>query len=455
MTIADRLRGLVQRAKSYRTALGAVVALGLKAAGALLTLAVFTFAARAMTADEFGRLAIWFNALGFLGIAAVFGQDTLIARSFGEYAGRGDFEKAWGAYRYGWRMTIPSAAIFAAGVTLLAPIFFPGLARTAVLAGAMFLLTQTCLHYSSHATRVAVNLVVSETTRELVWRVVLLGAVIWAVMRQGLTPAEFFTAAAIGQVLSIGAQLWRVRRVYLLHPVARFDEEARSEWGSRSRSMWLSAMIEGASLYFDVMLIGYFASPAAAGDYFVAARIANIFIMVLTGLNTYSFSHSANLYFSGQKKKLQEILRTLAVVGSVMLLPCLLVIYFFGGTILTIFGQRYESAYPTLLVLSTACFIMSLSGSASVILLTTGHERIYSRVIFAATVLRVSLTALLAWRYGALGAACGWALVNAPLFMILSVICRRACGVDTSILSALPCNSKSTIGGSATESFAK
>lgn len=437
MRVAELLKRFLQKALSQRAAIAAIAAMSLKGFGALLTLAVFTLAARAMTADDFGRLAIWFNALGFLGIAATYGQDTLIARSFGEYAGKGEYEHAWGAYRYGWRMTLASAVVFALAILVLAPLFFPGVARVTVLAGAMFLLTQTCLHYSSHSARVVAGIVVSETNRELTWRLVLLSVVIWSVTRQGLTPTEFFAAGAVGQILSVGAQLYYVRRAYHRHPVAQTRSDDAREWALRARSMWLSAAVEAASLYLDVMLIGYFASPAAAGEYFVAARIANIFIMVLTGLNTYSFSHSARLYFSGQIEKLQGILRSLVILGTAMLTPCILLIYVFGAQILTIFGERYASVYPTLLVLSTACFLMSTSGSASVILLTTGHEKLYSRVITLATVLRVAITAVLAWNFGAFGAACGWAAVNAPLFMILSAICRRVCGVDTSILSVL------------------
>jgi O-antigen/teichoic acid export membrane protein len=208
--------------------------------------------------------------------------------------------------------------------------------------------------------------------------------------------------------------------------------------------MWLSAIVEAASQYADVMLIGYLASPAVAGDYFVAARLANIFIMVQTGLNTYSFTHSANLYFSGQRQKLQDIMRSLVSVAAAIAAPCLVVIFIFGEPILTIFGQRYASVYPTLVVLATAAFTMSLSGSASVILLTTGHENLYSRIITLATIVRMALTAMLAMRYGAFGAACGWAIVNAPLSIALAYICRRVCGVDPSIIGVISSPSETT-----------
>jgi len=158
---------------------------------------------------------------------------------------------------------------------------------------------------------------------------------------------------------------------------------------------------------------------------------------VLTGLNTYSMSHSASLHFSGQTQKLQDILRALVSVSTAMLAPLLALIYVFGHEILMIFGERFASVYPTLVILATACFVMSACGSASVILLTTGHEKLYSRIITAATLGRFALTATLAHFYGSLGAASAFALVNAPLFIALSVICKRAIGADTSIMSVV------------------
>lgn len=452
ISLPPRIRGLLDRTLSYRAAFAAVVAMGVKAGGSLLTLVIFTLAARAMSADDFGRLAIWFNALGFLGIAACYGQDTLIARSFGEYAGKGDDALAWGAYRYGWRMTVMSAVVFAAALLFIAPYWFPTLSGTALLAGALFLLTQTSLHYSSHSSRVIVNFVVSETNRELTWRLLLLAVVAFAVFNQGLTPTEFFAASAIGQALSLGVQLYYVRRAYQAKPAPGLREDYAALWSQRARAMWLSAMVEGASLYFDVMLIGYFAGPAVAGEYFVATRVANVFLMVLTGLNTYSFSHSAHLYFSGQIQRLQDILRALVGVSALLVTPLLALIYVFGAQILTIFGARYAHVYPTLVVLAGACYVMCLSGSASVILLTTGHERLYSRIITTATALRMSITAVAAWKFGALGAAFSWALVNAPLFMLLAAICKRACGVDPSIVSWVrsPMRSRSASGRSVT-----
>jgi len=433
-----KLKAILERVLAQRAALAAVFAMGIKASGALLTICVFTLAARAMSADDFGHLAVWFNAMSFLAVAATFGQDTLIARSLGEYMGQGAHDVAGGAYRYGWRTTAISAFVFAAGVLVAVPLIGLDVPPAARIAAAAFLIAQTLLHYSSHSSRVLVGFVVSEANREVTWRIVLLLVVVWAILNKGLTPAEFFTAGALGMALSVLIQCVVVRRKFASEPPIVAVESERALWRERGRHMWLSAIVEAASQYADVMLIGYFASPAAAGDYFVAARIANIFLMITTGLNTYSFTHSAKLYFSGNIPRLQEILRAMVGAAATFATPLLVLIIFFGQTILSIFGARYVGAYPILLVLALAAFVMCLCGSASVILLTTGHERLYSRVVVVATSFRMMLTALLAVKFGALGAACGWALVNAPLQMGLAYVCWRACGVDPSILNFIP-----------------
>lgn len=426
---------ILNRLRGQRTAFASIVAMSLRATGALLTIAVFTLAARALSADEFGQLAVWFNAMSLLAVAAVFGQDTLIARSWGEYSGRGEHGIARRAYRFGWCITIISGAIFALGLLVIANLAHVKVAPSALFAAAAFLFAQTMLHYSSHSSRVLVGFVVSEANREITWRVVLLFVIFLASFYHGFTLAQFFFACVGGMMLAILFQSLSVRRKFAKEPVACASEAHVSAWFSRARAMWLSAIVEAVSQYADVMLIGYCASPAIAGDYFVAARIANIFLMVVTGLHTYSLSHSANLFFSNQIQKLQDILRTLAIVSLGFLLPAVVVVIAAGHPILAIFGARYADAYPTLIVLTLASFGRSLCGPAPGILLTTGHERLYSWIVVLATAARMALTAALAAKYGAFGAACGWAIGNVPLALGLAIICRAVSSLDPSVVS--------------------
>lgn len=415
------------------TAVTAVTVMGIKAGGALLSIAAFTLAARAMSASEFGQFAAWFNAMSFLAVAAVFGQDTLIARSWGEYNGRGEHGMAKQAYVFGWRVTVVSTTIFVA-MLLLAAHYFSLVSDPAVLyAGAIFLFAQTLLHFSSHSTRAIAGVTVAELNRELTWRIVLVVVAV-ATFRHGFGAALFFVGGAAGMVAAVFFQQLATRPHVASLPLPPTSGIGRAAWFGRARSMWLSAMVEAASQYMEVILISQLTSPEVAGEYFVAARVAGVFPMVATGLHAYSLGQCAHLFYSGQIARLQQILRSIAMTTLVFLLPLLAGVVFAGPSILAIFGEHYVAAYPTLVALTFASFVVSLTGPAPGLLLTFGHEQLYSRIITIASVLRIALSAFLATRYGALGAACGWAVVNAPLAVGLAILCRVLCRVEPSIL---------------------
>lgn len=425
------LSDLLNALRARRSLAGPVLALGLRGSGALLSIGIFTLAARIMAPADFGRLAMWFSALSIFAVAAVHGQDTLIARSWGEYCGRGDRATARAAYRYGWGMTLAGGAVAAAallfcgGAALDMP---PAVAR----AGAAFLFMQTALHYSSSATRVIAGFVVSESNRDATWRVILMLGVAVAGLAGELSAAAFFWIAAAGMAPAVAFQFVAARRA--LPPVdSPPPAENRPAWRARSRAMWASAVIEAASQHADVMLIGALASPVVAGDYFVAARIAGVFPMLMSGLGAYAAAHGANLYFSGRLRELQAMFRAIVTVALALAAPAYVAILLFGRQILSLFGEHFVATYPTLLVLSSAIFVVAMCGLAPGVLLLTGLETLYSRIIALATAARIALSAVLAIAFGSVGAAFGWALVGAPVAIALAVLCRRMRGVDPSV----------------------
>lgn len=431
------LRALAMRLLRRRALTGSVAALTIKAGGATLSLAIFTIAARTMGAQQFGTLAIWYNALSFMAVAAVFGQETLIVRSWGEYTGSAQYGLARGAYVFGWRTTLISAALWGGAVWTAAMFRGAGVPLSSVAAACAFLVAQTLLHYSSHSCRSIAGFLASESNRELTWRIVLLAAALSAVST-GMTLTEFFGAAAAGATLSIAIQSAIVRQRFPAAALAARAQMQPRAWLERSRAMWLSAMVEAASQYAEVVLLGWITSPMVAGQYFVAARIANVFLMLGAGLHTYSISHAANLFFAGEKEALQRLVRSVMTVAAAIMTPLLCVVALFAPRILLIFGPRYAEGAGTVLILSTGCFLVSMTGPSPGLLLITGFEKAYSRILVAALVLRFTLILILAQRFGALGAACGWALANVPVSIGLAFLCRSTCGVDPSVLSILP-----------------
>ena len=422
---------------SHQAMAGAVLALAIKGGGAVLMIVVFTLAARTMSAAAFGDIAVWFNVLSCLAVAAVFGQENLIVRSWAEYASRRQFGFMAGAYRFGW--TTSAMATIVACIALIVGDQFTNspLPLSSLGAAIAFLAAQSMLHYSSHSCRTIHGFRVSEFNRELTWRLVLLFAV--ALHLHGdLSLATFFAAAAAGMCLSIAIQIVATSRIFPAEVATARPRFARKEWFARARSMCLSASVEAMGQYAEVILLGFLVAPAAAATYFIAARIANIFAMISSGLNTYTVTQVSTLHFTGETARLQHVLRSVMTVVFVLVTPLFILLIIAAAPILSIFGPAYDAGYVPLVALASASFFITLCGPASGILMVTGDERLWSRIAILSLMLRILLMLYLAPRYGASGAAFGWAIVNAPVAIGVSLLCRKRRGVDPSVLSILP-----------------
>ena len=255
---------ILRRLRGQGATLTAMTVMCIKAMGALLSIAAFTLAARAMSADDFGRFAVWFNAVSFLAVAAVVGQDTLIGRSWGEYNGQGAHGVAKRAYLFGWRITLFSAVLFALAVLGVGRYLELGAAPSVLYASAAYLLAQTILHFSSHSSRAIADVTIAEFNRELTWRIVLL-LVAAMTFPNAFGASTFFLAGAGGMAVAVLFQqiAARARLKHAAAPAqADFD---RLEWFKRAGSMWVSAIVEAASQYMQVILIGQLTTPAVAG----------------------------------------------------------------------------------------------------------------------------------------------------------------------------------------------
>ncbi len=431
---AARIGAILARRRAMA---GSLVTLGLKVGGAGMMMGIFLMAARSMSPQAFGHLAMSFNALSFLAVLAVFGQDIFVVRSWAEYASVEAHGLAWGAYLFGWVVVISAAlgfGILTFAVSVLNPYYRipPSLAA----AWSAFLAMQALLLFTCQTTRVVVNFLVSEVNREFTWRLVLLPVVV-AGLWTGLTPVAFYGAAATGLALAIALQLVALARSFPAAVRAARAETRRREWVRRAGSMWISAVLEASAQYVEVLLLGFLVSPAIAGLYFVAARLANVFAMISSGLHSYTVTYTSTLYFSGKISALQSLYRSVMIVALSIATPLVAVVIVLGHVILGLFGPHYVEGYWVLVTLSAGSFTAALAGPASDLLLVTGHERLYSRVLFLAMFARVGLIVWAAPRFGAIGAAGAWTLVNGSVPVGLAVVARRLTGLRTSIFALI------------------
>ncbi|MDK9697130.1 MAG: lipopolysaccharide biosynthesis protein [Siculibacillus sp.] len=417
--------------------LGAMLTLGMKVSGSGTALVMFALAARTMNVSDFGLLVIAFNSVSFLAVFAVLGQDTLILRSWGEFFQRSP-ALARGSVAYGLRVTVVGAIFAVVGFVGWATTFDGRLTASDLVAVAAFLFTQTLLHYGSNLTRAVRGVFHSESNRELTWRLPLAFCLAWALFAGRETSVtSFFAIAAAGQFAALVIEAMVVRGSMPASIREARAEYANGDWTRRSIAMTAAAMAEAANQYADVVLIGALAGPVASAGYFVAARIANVFPMLTTGLHSYSASRIAELYYGGRTDELQRLLVRVMMLALALAGLLATVIVVAGPWLLSLFGESYRDEYDILLILAGVAAFTTLAGPGSTMMLTMGREKLYLKLVLGALVVRILALVVLVPSMGILGAAIGVGIAIAPFAAVVAVLCARGTGIDPSIFGIL------------------
>lgn len=415
----------------HDAARGAAASFGLKLAGSALNILMLTLIARSMDAHEFGVFALWFNALLFLAVVSCLGQDKLILRSWNEYLSGRDYGLARGALRFGAGVT--AAGALAAALTVVAVGSLQAAPAALLATASLFALLQTLYIYTSHVNRAVVGIVWADA-HEMTWRgLVGLGAALALLSGWRLGAVHVFALAAAGLALAIAAQVVTARRgtpPRVRAAPARMDIRT---WRARSAKMCSAGILEAAVEFLEVILVGILLSPAAAGGYFVAARIANAFAMIGGGMHSFASRQISRQHFGEGRAALEGTLRKLGLFTALMVAAGVLVVVVAGPQVLSLFGAAFVDQYPTLLLLSLGAAIVALAGPAPTLLLTTGQEGLYSLVVAAGLACRVGAIVLSALLFGAIGAAAASAAVSIATAVALNIACRRRAGLDPAV----------------------
>jgi O-antigen/teichoic acid export membrane protein len=370
----------------------------------------------------------------FLSVVALMGQETLIVRSWNEYCGSDRPALAKGVLIFGTRVVV-GAALLTAAIVALAWSAWPNAASPPlVLAASAFLFMHSLMQFHGQFARVAAGVIIGELPRELMWRLIVVVAIGgYGLMGIGFGATEFFLCAAAALSAAV---LFQFARVLPVIPAAvrqaKPERDVRA-WARRSFNMWLSALLDTTGQYLEVVVVGLFLGPVGAALFFVATRITNVFAMISGSTSVYAMPQISGLFYRNSHRELQRILRSLAIIGAVLVAPALAVIIVGGKWLLWAFGPSYVSAYPALVVLAIGAAVGALVGPAAHVLLLTGHERVYPRIMAAGLTLRFLLIAVLGPTFGSIGAAVAWSATTVLMAAALVIACRRMVGLDPSL----------------------
>ena len=407
--------------------------LAIMAIGAVLAFLMFSVVARHLGPSEFGHFVTWFNIAFFLAVIGALGQETLIGRSWNEYAGAEQWDLARGVFLFGLAnvvvgsLTVFAAFVFCGWLLHVEP-------KILLASGAMILLHPP-LSFIYQFTRAVIGHLRSDSYYEFIWRlIVIFGVMALSAYGLGLTSAWVLALVAFG---FLTVTLLLMVHVLSALPPAVWAASTRTEataWRHRSIKFWLAAIVEASGQYLDVVVVHLLLGEIAAGGYFAASRIANIFAKVALAFETRAASKLSYFYFRGDRDALDLLLQglsstTLFVVG--LGLPIILAL---GKFLLPAFAEIYASEFPALAILTLGTAFVTLTGSGRLLLLHTGYEGAYLRVITFGLIARAALFFSLIPLFGTLGAALAWSATAAATSLVLMELCRRRLKIDPSVL---------------------
>ena len=405
----------------------------LKVGSGGLAFALFSLAARTMSADAFGDFATWLSIAQIASVVGLIGQELLLVRFLNEYdvGGRADLTK--GVLLSSLKSSAIAMLISIAAVAAVA--YIRGEWWLMILSISAFTAVNAGLMLGSQIARSLVSILMGEGNREFFWRVaVVLFLIAILFGHRQLTPAELITAMAVAMSAGLLVQIISIVRVLpnLRDVTARFE---KSRWRTSAFRFWLSSILEAANQYFDVIIVYWMLDPATAGVYFAASRLANLFAMLSAALYTFGARRLPSLYFSKSHRELEHTLKLMAEVTALCVFTGLFLVWVGAPHLLGLFGPHFVTQQWVLIVLAIGTAFQAAGGPAAAILQLTGHEREYVPVVAANVALRlIGFVVLIPW-LGVLGAAISATASLAIATIALNVLCRRRTGLDPSILA--------------------
>jgi O-antigen/teichoic acid export membrane protein len=432
--LSGRLTGLA-RNPAVRGIAGVFV---MKSSIIVANFTLIMLAARVLDTEAFGVFSILFAAAGLFCIVATFGQQVSIMRWWNEYTAANDPATLKGVLRFSTATVLLGCAIIAAGFYFWAASAHPLLLAAAIT---LYMISQAMVLTSSHLVRTAISVGAGDGYGNLLVSVpalIYLAAVLVADATGEASTVFFLFAAGAATAVALHYIFLRgkIRSLYPDFASVRPRYEA-AEWRARSFKLWISNGLEAANQYLDVLIIGYLMSPVVAGAYFVTTRLANAFATASDAMHMFSTRHIPDLYYRGEFKRLNSLLNSVAGITLAVIAAGMVVILGGGKFFLMVFNEAYVPYYPALALLCFGTAAVAAAGPSGSILMLTGHEGRYLRIIALTVLIRaVSFFALIP-PFGIMGAVSATTISLVLMTAMLRYASKKLTGLDGSVVRLL------------------
>ena len=251
------------------------------------------------------------------------------------------------------------------------------------------------------------------------------------VLHLGFGLSGLVPALAVVALLSTGALLamaWS--RLRARYPSARGDigriAPRLREMGRFSRSTWLFSVLQVPTKDLDVSLLPLFVPLASVGDYKVAKSLMSAVWLIADPVFTVVYPELADLWVRRQLSSLRTWQRKLTLgfggLGALAAAACFALV----PTVLPmVFGHKFDRATPLFLTMVALAVPWFAFCWVQPMLVAAGRPDLSVRSVLASATVTIAGLALVAPRYGALGAALVTGSASLAAVLVGLLQCKR------------------------------
>lgn len=236
----------------------------------------------------------------------------------------------------------------------------------------------------------------------------------------------YFISSAFTVILTLF--LWQ-----RIAPKGCADEEAilpDNFWKS-SYAMWSFAIVQMATQWAGQFIAGIYCAQKQLGQLAVAQRTSMLISFILVAINLVSAPKFASLYKQGKGENLKRYAINTTRLMVLFSTPIVLVILCFPRYIMTLFGPGFADGAPMLFVFALGQYVNVLTGSVTLLLMMSGHERDMRNLQIFIGIFCIILNLILVRTNGAFGAALATAISIAVQNLICAGIVKKRLGFNT------------------------
>lgn len=389
-----------------RLATRALIALGLKVAGAASGLLATLLLARAMAIEDFGLVAFLTSLLSLGTIAVLLGHESLLIRELPRLSRAGNASEARGLLAHAGLMTgLLGLAAAALGLGGLAAGLVPQAHVGAYLAACLTLPLLAIYRLSGAALQGLGHVLVGDCIAQSLVQVVFLAGVAGVMLTglalsAGLAMELRLVASAVAAASGVALACWVMRRLPATARVSR-----TRHWLTEAPPYALLMAALFLITESDTLIVKLMAGDLAAGLYRPPQRVVWAISFGIMAVNTLMQPRISGLAAAERPHELQRAVSAAVRMSLVLTVPASLLVVGFAEPILALFGEAYRDGATALRILALGQLVNTGMGPVAVLLNMTGHQRTTLRLTLLVVAFNAVLAVALTGTLGIAGAA--------------------------------------------------